>query len=108
MKSEQLFLSLQCRSGNECEIELAVDCAREIRIRFSWKRGPSPDDREEWRETMFATAADCLREYAFQNRAIVDGLRKLEAAGEIKCVGVDEEGDWEFEGIESQRDGGFN
>jgi hypothetical protein len=98
MDHKEVLLSAHCRSGNECHVTLGVERAREVRLSFRWTRRPSPDDREEWLDTIFPAAADRVRDYAFEMKTALEVVRDLEASGEIRRVGVDENGDWEFEG----------
>jgi hypothetical protein len=103
MKRDELLFTVQSTSGNECHVTLTVDCAREVRLRFRWGRRPTPNDREEWQDTIFAAAAHALRDCAFEMKTAVEVIRDLEARGEIRRVGVDEHGDWAYEGTELHR-----
>jgi hypothetical protein len=94
---DELVLKVQCASGNECDVTLTVDFPHEVRLKFRWSRRPTPNDREEWQDTIFPDAALCLRDHAFEMKAVLEVFRTLETRGKIHRVGVDEEGDWVFE-----------
>ena len=72
--------------------------AAEVSLTFSWDKEPSPNDLEEWSFTVFGVALDRAMEQAFQYRAAVEVLRKLEGEGAIERVGIAKDGEWIFRG----------
>jgi len=97
MKSRKTVLGhWQCRSGNECAVTVSETSAEEVRLFFTWTQVPSADDREEWHFAIFNEAVSRFREYAFLNKACIQVLRDLEATGDFRRVGINDEGDWKF------------
>ena len=85
-----------CQSGNRCGLSMTVQKPARVSLLFSWDTAPSPDDREEWSFVMFAEALSRGMEHAFQHRAAIEAIRRLEASGEIEREGVARDGEWIF------------
>ena len=99
MSSEDVSLGTWgCQSGNRCAVGMKIMKAAEVSLTFSWDKEPSPNDLEEWSFTVFGVALDRAMEQAFQYRAAVEVLRKLEGEGAIERVGIAKDGEWIFRG----------
>jgi hypothetical protein len=106
MKTKEVsFGTVACESANHCSVRMEIRNPDKVTLTFSWRRTPSPDDREEWGCTILEAALETAMQQAFAYRAIIEAIRRQEAAGVIERCGITKDGDWCFRGTKQNTAG---
>jgi hypothetical protein len=88
LKTEMDLAHWQLSSGNLCSATLTLDEATDVRLGFTWKQPPTPDDFEEFDVSVQPNAMDLALKCVLGRAEIAEARRQLFAEGKIVRLGT--------------------